>query len=107
MFRRLRVALSPVVAAGTFWENVHHNVGGDEGLKNLVLSEHTGMGVVAALVLTIAAAGFLVSPSSYKPENLHNEAMDFLLTGSLSIAFICAIYSIAGSWQVRAAGLVQ
>ena len=53
--------------AGAFWDEVARQAGEDKELKDLILAEHTGIGVVAALIATISVSCLLLSPSSYNP----------------------------------------
>lgn len=63
------------------------------------------MGVVAALVLTVAAAGFALGPTCWNGANLYNTQASLLLTMCLAASFAFSLYTISGSYEIIAQSL--
>ena len=58
--------VSNVFPGKAYWEEVWIQHDRDEKqLKEMILSENTGIGVVAALIATISVSALLVAPATY------------------------------------------
>jgi hypothetical protein len=63
------------------------------------------MGVVAALVLTVAAAGLALGPSNFNEANLYNDNVSLALTILLAASFGFSLYTINGTFGLIAHSL--
>jgi hypothetical protein len=64
------------------------------------LSEHTGMGVVSALVATIVVSLLIIAPSSYNQDNLYNDPASILYFVLLSLSLLASISTITLSFEI-------
>ena len=71
-----------------YWRIVYE-VNGQSGqaLKEIILQEHTGMGVVAALVATIDVSCLLLTPASYNEVGDYSPAVS--QPGVVFVSVIC------------------
>jgi hypothetical protein len=58
------------------------------------------MGVVAALVLTVAAAGFALGPTEFREANLYNDQVSLALTIFLAASYGFSLYTINGTFEI-------
>ena len=61
--------------AKEYWGAIAASCGGDKELKDIILSEHAGVGVVAALIATISVSCLLLTPASYNPVSIIHASM--------------------------------
>ena len=81
--------------ASAHWALVHDcNGRSDEKVKEIILNEHTGMGVVAALVAAINVTVLLVKASDFLPSNTFNEAANACAVVLLYISLCECMYVV-------------
>lgn len=85
-----------------YWTRVSKMNGGGKGLKQIILSEHTGMGVVSALVATIIVSLLMLSPNSYNEDNFYNDQASIVYLILLCISLVASISTITLSFEVYA-----
>ena len=94
------VALDGFSQSAQYWSRIAKMNGGGKGLKDIILSEHTGMGVVSALVATIVVSLMIVAPSSYSQDNLYNDPASILYFVLLSLSLLASISTITLSFEI-------
>ena len=85
------------------WKHVYRAHGSDDKLvKEIILNEHAGMSVVAALVATINAALLLMKPDDFLPTNSFNKGAQFIAVAALSLSFGGCIYIVGVAMLIYA-----
>lgn len=86
---------NPLSIDARYWQMVYKGLGSDdEKMRQLLLNEHSGMGVVAALLATMDVTCLMFTPTSYRADNAYNQYIGWCLVNLLALSLALCTYCI-------------